>query len=150
MRAINRFYLTENNKNDIRNARSFYELVVIADDVLTHMKQPIIQVCGPISTGGKGSVKENMLFMAEVINELTNRGLNVFNQLPFERAFDRIMRTYKISGYDTPILEEFYGPIFESGKIKEIYLLPGWEKSIGARWEHNYAKKMGIKIKYYM
>ena len=39
---------------------------------------------------------------------------------------DKNNENYKTSGYDTPILEEFYGPIFESGKIKIfIFFLAG-------------------------
>ena len=109
------------------------------------MNGPIAQVCGPISTGGNGSAEKNLDILAKAIKFLTKKGISVFNQLPFERTFDKIMRDYKTSGYDTPILEEFYGPIFESGKIKNVYFLPGWRKSVGARWEYNYAKKLGIK-----
>lgn len=140
------FYLTQQDAEDIKKAKTFYELVIIGHRILNRMKEPIAQVCGPISTGGNGSVDENLNVFAKAIKFLNQKGVNVFNQLPFERAFDKIMKNYKTSGYDTPILEEFYGPLFESNKIKQVYFLPGWRKSIGAKWEYSYAKKLGIKI----
>lgn len=146
MRENNKnFYLTQADMKDIEKSETFYELVTVGNRVLNRMGEPIAQVCGPISTGGNSSVKENLETLANTTELLTKNGINVFNQLQFERAFDRIMRNYKTSGYDTPILKEFYGPIFESGRIKIIYLLPGWKDSVGARWEYNYAKKLGIK-----
>lgn len=139
------FYLTEKDIDKIKRAETFHDLVMIGYVILDRMNNPIIQICGQISTGGIKSVEENLEILAKAIDFLNKKGLNVFNQLPFERAFDKIMRNYKISGYDTPILEEFYGPIFEYGKIKTVYFLPGWRKSIGAQWEYKNAKKLGIK-----
>lgn len=139
------FYLTRTDVKNIKDAETFYELVIVGLRILNRMEGPITQVCGPISTGGNNSVEENLNILAKAIEFLTKKGINVFNQLPFERSFDKIMRNYKTSGYDTPILEEFYGPIFESGKIKNVYFLPNWRKSVGARWEYNYARKLEIK-----
>ncbi|MDP3014937.1 MAG: DUF4406 domain-containing protein [bacterium] len=139
------FYLTKTEIQKIKKSKTFYELVIIGRGILYRMSDPISQVCGPISTGGNGSVEENLGTLAKAIKFLTEKEISVFNQLPFEKTFDKIMRNYKTSSYDTPILEEFYGPVFESGKIKNVYFLPGWRKSVGARWEYNYAKKLGIK-----
>lgn len=145
MKRDKNFYLTKAEIKKIKESKTFYELVVVGRGILNRMNGPVAQVCGPISTGGNSSVKENLNIFTETIESLTKKGISVFNQLPFERAFDKIMRNYKTSGYDIPILEEFYGPIFESGKIKNVYFLPGWKKSVGARWEYNYAKRLGIK-----
>jgi len=140
------FMPTKKELLTIKNAETFNELVSIGITILNRMNQPIAQVCGPISTGGTGSVKKNLDIFSDMIKLLNKKGINVFNQLPFERTFDKIMRNYKIIGYDSPILEEFYKPIFKSGKIKKIYLLPGWKKSVGTRWEYNFAKKLKIEI----
>lgn len=139
------FPLTKEDMTRINTAETFHDLVVAGLMILNRMDSPIIQVCGPISTGGTGSVSKNLKIFSFAINFLEEKGFSVFNQLPFEKTFDKIMRNYKITGYDTPILEEFYKPIFESGKIKEIYFIPGWEQSTGAKWEYSYAKKLGIK-----
>jgi len=141
-----KFYLTKTEIQKIKEAETFYELVTIGLEILNRMDGPIAQVCGPISTGGSGSTRENLNLLAKAIEFLTKKGISVFNQLPFERAFDKIMKNYKTNGYDSPILEEFYGPIFKSGKIEKIYLLPGWQNSKGVTWEYNFAKKLGIKV----
>ncbi len=142
---MGKFYLTKKEAEDINKAETFYELVNIAYKALDRMNNPIIQVCGPISTGGSSSVKENIKNLSRAIDVLTKKDFNVFNQLFFEDAFDRIMNKYEVKSYDKPILNEFYGPIFKSGKIKELYFIPGWQDSVGAKWEYNYAKKVGIK-----
>jgi len=139
------FYLTKKEVEKIKNAGSFHELVVVARTVLNRMDDPVAQVCGPISTGNKNTVKKNLDILNEAIEILTQKGVIVFNQLPFERAFDRIMNKYEVKDYDTPILYEFYGPIFELKKIKKAYFIPGWRNSIGAKWEYRHARKVGIK-----
>lgn len=44
-----------------------------------------------------------------------------------------------------PILEEFYLPIFSSGRIKEAWFIPGWRTSTGARWEREKLTAFGVQ-----
>jgi hypothetical protein len=50
--------------------------------------------------------------------------------------------------YPMPILEEFYLPLYQSGRIKKFFFVSGWESSFGATWEHDRAKELGIEIHY--
>ncbi len=43
---------------------------------------------------------------------------------------------------------EFWKKIIGSGFVTDIYMAPNWEKSKGARSEHEAAKECGIKINY--
>lgn len=129
-------------------ASSHKDLFKIAEKILKCMPSPIGQVCGPISTGGAGSIEENLKRFEVAIARLQNTGLNIFDQMPFEKPMHRII-SQKIDGkYDKSILDDFYLPIFESGMVKKLYFLPDWESSTGAKWEHEQAKRLGIEIEY--
>jgi hypothetical protein len=47
----------------------------------------------------------------------------------------RIIELTKETGYCLAILDDFYLPIFQSGRISTAYFLPLWPTSFGARWE---------------
>jgi hypothetical protein len=78
---------------------------------------------------------------------LNNSGHAVFDQVPFDSKFGQLI-THITDRYPTEILDEFYLPIFSSGKIKKLFFIKGWESSFGARWEHDRAKELGIEIIY--
>lgn len=136
-------YTTEGDIVAITSSNSFEEVVLIAEKILARLPKPIGQVCGPISTGNKLTPVENLVNIHRAITIFQQGGLIIFSQIPFERAFDKILGDYH-SGYDTPILQEFYHPLFRQKLIDYLIFLPGWEHSIGARWEYNCAKKLGI------
>lgn len=125
------------------------DMYLVARPILERIPAPVIQVCGPISTGGVGTIEGNLAAMAQAIQYLEERGNNVFNQLPFEVPMHKIVESYKKSGYAMPILEDFYLPIFESRLVSILHFLPDWQSSIGAKWEHEQAKRLGIDIKYF-
>lgn len=136
----------------IRTSGNYRELLGVAYDILAIMDddnpgKPIAMVCGPISTGGRNSRKENLAIFSKAIERVTSSGLLVFNQMPFEDDMDRIYKSNPVLQGLT-LLEEFYKPIFESGYIKLLCFLTGWENSIGAKWEYNYAQKLEIPTLY--
>src|SRR3989344_7218420 len=98
----------------IARASTFEELCDIALPVLQRILHPVVQVCGPISHGGAGSITENLRRLEIVIEELGGRGLHVFSQLPFEGSMQHIKATPYYMG-DDHLLETFYLPLFESG-----------------------------------
>jgi len=131
-------------------ADNFVELREIAIEVLNTMPQPIGQVCGPISTGGLGSIKENLKIIDKSIIKLNNQQKNIFNYMPFEIPMQKLKLKTNLSREEAnqKLLDDFYLPIFKSGFIKTFYFLPGWESSHGAKWEHEKAKEFGRDIVY--
>lgn len=128
--------------------QTFAELREVAFMILKNMPQPITEVCGPITTGGKGSIEANLNEFGRAIGFLVGQEKNIFDQRPFETHIARIRKNAQMEGYPYDLLEDFYLPIFESGLISEFVFLTGWEDSTGARWEHEQAKRLGINITY--
>ena len=44
--------------------------------------------------------------------------------------------------------QDIYDILYKDGGVQEIWFLPGWEKSRGARYEMHTAKICGLKIKF--
>ncbi len=110
----------------------------------------IIHVCGPWTTGGKGSLEENIKFLEENISQLENQGYTVFKQSSFEDKMFDIKAQRKeqnlFKHYDWDLLHGCYVPIFSSNIFDHLVFLPGYESSIGAQWEYDMALKYGIDI----
>ncbi|MFA6273208.1 MAG: hypothetical protein WC673_01820 [Candidatus Paceibacterota bacterium] len=113
---------------------------------ISKMPKPVILFSGPISTGGFGSVANNIECLLSFISESSKREISVFNQIVYERRLDCILKDHK--DYDYPLLNYFYKPILESRKINGLVFLPLWQSSVGSTWEHNFATSIGIPIFY--
>lgn len=140
-------YWKEKDFADLGKAESIRDLYVIADRIIDRMPKPIIQVCGPLSTGGK-SIEENLHFFNESIKKLQSDNLCVFDQMPFEPLMHRMILQFSKDKYMEDILIDFYLPIFESKKIGKLCFLSGWQLSHGASWEHEQAERLGLSIEY--
>ncbi|MBI5732745.1 DUF4406 domain-containing protein [Candidatus Jorgensenbacteria bacterium] len=140
-------YFTFDDLNNMKAAKTFSGLSIVAMRIIKRMPQPVAMVSGPLSTGGLGSFKENLIVFEEAVQKLSGQGLYVFNQLPFEEHMWRIAQAPAYRGADE-LLEEFYLPIFESGLVKSIYFIKGWETSYGASWEHRHAERLNIECIY--
>lgn len=128
---------------ELENVNNYLDASKIALSIIKEMPRPVGQVCGPITTGGVGSVKENLKIFSNTIEKLTQEGKNIFNQLPFEETLKRIRNNdwRPFSEKNLRLLKEFYGTVFESGLVENLYFIHGWEKSFGTTWEH---RKTGI------
>jgi len=111
---------------------------------ISKMKFPVIQFCGPISTGGLGGVIENLECLNSMIQESRRRGMSVFDQVSYEKQLDMILKDHH--EYDYPLLDFFYSPILTSKRIAGLVFLPLWETSIGSQWEHNLGLSLHIPI----
>jgi hypothetical protein len=109
--------------------------------------RPVELVSGPISSGGTGKLEKNSEIMQATILKLKQKGRNVFNQMPFESAMQRIMK-YERERYQDhadDLLNGAYLPLLSSGFIKRIHFIHGWITSYGATWEYLKAREFGIK-----
>lgn len=144
--------LTEKEIESIHKSASFNELTKVALEVILRLPQPLGQISGPISTGGKGNSEENLKEFRDLMVYLKERNFDVFDQIPFERTIRKLKdiwhREMNDNNYCMPILEEFYRPIITSGYIKHFFFLPDWRTSYGARWEHEECLKHGLKVIY--
>ena len=141
-------YWDPEHHDGLSRAETYRDLFVIAECVLRKMPPPIGQVCGPISTGGAGSVEKNLKRFEEAIASLQQRGIEIFDQVPFEVPMQRIKSQREFNNYDDLLLTDFYLPIFESKLVHKLYFLPDWQSSVGARWEHDQAQRLGLAIEY--
>lgn len=146
-------YWSLENKKMLEKAVSIVDLWNIAKDILKKLDKVAI-VSGPISTGGTGNRKTNgeVFKRAIEIMSIENSSIKVFSQFPFEDKMAHYYEKWRIdnphAGYCMPILDDFYKPLFESGKIEKVYFIHGWESSFGAKWEHNKCKALNISIEY--
>lgn len=146
---VTKKYWEKEDWDNLENANSIDDLYMIAQIIISRMQKPLIQVCGPITTGGLSSVEANLNAFNETIKKLQNDGLNVFDQMPFEKSMERITKSIgSKSEASGSILTNFYYPIFKSGVISTFYFMPNWQSSFGAKCEHEKAKELGIKIVY--
>lgn len=141
-------YWTQEDLTRMDSAVTYRDLYAIAVVVLERMPRPRVQMCGPISTGGAGSVEENLKRFEAAIEKLSDSGIVVFDQLPFEMPIRKIRQLKNKKGYDTDLLEDFYLPIFESKLVNTLYFLPDWQSSTGATWEHEQARRFDFDVVY--
>jgi hypothetical protein len=104
-------------------------------------------VCGTIFSDGTDKIAENIRKLENQINQLEKQGNRVFNQIHFLDI--NLAQETKIDHFETRIkFDEFYQPLFTSGCIKKVFMMPDWERSQGCSWEHEFAKNSNVEIIY--
>lgn len=141
-------YWTEDDYKAVEKAQTYAELFSIAKKILERMPHPRAQLCGPISTGGAGSIEKNLWRFDIAIDRLQKEGVEVFSQMPLEEGIRRIREKEGETIYPMSLLEDLYLPIFENKLVDKVYFLPDWQSSKGASWEHEQTKRLGIEIIY--
>lgn len=146
---ITKKYWTKEDWENLEKVESVGDLYIIAQSIISRMPKPFVQVCGPVATGGLGSIELNLNIFNETIKKLQKQELVVFDQMPFEESMQRLKNKSDSKGeIIDSILKDFYYPIFESGFVSAFYFMPNWESSFGAKCEHQKAQELGIKIVY--
>jgi hypothetical protein len=149
---MNHFWTDEERKR-LNRAHSYEEAVEVALVILSRMNETgreVVQVCGPMSTGGLGNPADNLALFQLAINRALANNLMVFDQLPFQPMFHRLSQSRAGDGtYDWDILEVFYKKIFASRYVRRALFLPGWEGSIGACWERDLVTRLGLVVEDY-
>ncbi len=144
--------LTEAERARLLTLDSFREGVEIALASLVRLsdgEEEIIQLCGPMSTGGRGSLAANMAYFEAAMRHAHDRGKRVFNQIPYQGMMIRLTSFREgmpVKEYNHQILEGFYRPVLASGLISAAVFLPDWRTSHGATWERSVAKEIGLPI----
>jgi hypothetical protein len=146
-------FWTEVEREALSKVTSYEEAADVAIALLARMKavgKPIVQICGPMSTGGLGNLRENMQRFQHAVEVAIAKGVTVFNQVVFQETIVRLSKYEEgVKEYDMDILEVFYRRVFEAGYIDAFMFLPGWESSVGTVWERDMATKLGIEIQEY-
>lgn len=138
----------EENRPRTCQADTFSALSDIAINALRELGKSVI-VCGPITTGGRGSAEKNIRAFEVTILYLKSQGITVFDQVPYESTLWTLKDRWEKAGnpgYCMPILIDFYLPLYRSKLIYRAYFLPGWESSFGARWERKELADLGVEI----
>ena len=145
---VTKKYWEEKDWQDLEKAESMIDMHIIAERIINRMPKPIVQVCGPIANGGLGSFEANLNAFNETIKSLQQQELNVFDQMPFEIPMQDFKKRVPGEEGFKSIMNDFYLQIFKSGMISTFYFMSTWQTSLGSKWEHEEAQKLGIEIKY--
>mgnify|MGYP001559097243 CR=1 FL=1 len=146
---ITKKYWTKEDWENLEKVSNFADMRVIAKRVLDRIPRPVAGVCGPIAeTGGLHSIEANLKVFNNTIIQLQKNGLRIFDQMPFEDKMQELKAKMNREDFLKELDDDFYMPIFESGVVSTFYFIPGWETSNGAKFEHEKAKELGIKIVY--
>jgi hypothetical protein len=138
-------YWTPEDLLELETAETVASMYSVARRVIDRMPKPIVEVCGPIASGGLGNIEANLGLFNRTIQELQVQGLHVFDQMPFEIPMQNLKKKL---AHPSEILDGFYLPLFESKDISTLYFIPNWQSSVGSNWEHDKGEKLGIKIVY--
>lgn len=139
-------YFTKDDYQSLEAATTYHDLWLVAEKVLERSPNNLAQVCGPISSGGAGSVEKNLEEFDNAIEYLHQNGVELFDQMPFEQPIQRLKDLPQ--NKKANLLEIFYQPVFESGRVSDLYFLPGWQQSNGATWEHEQGQRLELNIIY--
>lgn len=135
-------YWTEQDGRDCATANTFEELGEILMGVARRASQPLGMVCGPISSGGLGSVAANLERFEKAIRYVRSSGIAVLHQLTLEKEIARMCSTpYYKDGLQ--LLNGVYRPVFDSELVPLRFFIPEWHTSFGARWEREQASRPG-------
>ena len=134
-------YWKPDDLHRLSQVKTFEQMAEIGLTIIERMPQPLVQICGPISTGGAGSIKKNLeRFKIATVN-LESQHIPIFRQAVFEDKTAELIALRGLkNGYCYDTLELFYRPLFESGLIKSLYFLPDWQSSLGTKWERKFAE----------
>lgn len=132
-------------------AADFEELVAIAIREAKKFDGGCNIVCGPISTGGRGSIEKNLVVFEGTIRALSLVPYPMFDQTPYEKKISALRQAWiaedpetRNGQYYQDILTRFYLPLFQSGAIVHAWFIPDWASSHGACWERKQFDSLSI------
>lgn len=124
---------------------AFPAMLSLAHRILDRIPHPVGMVCGPVSSGGLGSIEKNLKALAENVRILSRCGHPLFCQIPFEEPIQRIRKVMPSAEFAPTLLSRFFQPLFEQRRIEKLFFVAGWTSSSGSRWEHEQALRLGLE-----
>lgn len=154
---MSKLLFTSEDLAAIAAATTFTELAEIAKNALGKVSDdvPVIGIADPISnqpTGNWEQTKPKLQTFEQTTELLISAGYTVFDERPFLEKVCEIKEAWFIKhknehpGFCKGLVEEFFKPVLETGKIRQLLLLPEWISSYTSYWEEGYAAQHGIKI----
>lgn len=140
---------TPDFKKTASKTKTINELLTVSLEAIKSFPDKAVHmIIGPMTTGGTGSFESNMARHEKVVRHFWAQGICVFDQSRIDDDMNRILSTTTFDGYPWLLFDDFFGPLFESGVISKLHLLPGWETSTGTKWEQEKALSVGIELNY--
>jgi hypothetical protein len=134
----------------VAKASTMEELAEVAIRFLRRISKKgheVIEICGPMTTGGLGDFNANMKRYNHAIKMAVQSGYVVFDLPFFQPAIVRILDFKEGQpNYNWEILHVFLRKVFESRYIVKGFFLPDWQSSIGASWEREEFERLKIPI----
>lgn len=143
---------TEEDHAEQDRCESMHHLAELGIKLAKRLKEQspdgsVILLSGPMTTGGLGSFDRNIKLFECAIIVAREKGLTVYNQLPFQKGMIRILGLNRnpsfkaeAAGYPMSILTDFYGPLLDSKLVSDLFQLRDHASSFGARWEEARAR----------
>ena len=142
-------HIQDHLRRRVAEARSLEELAWVG---INHIKFDLgdrtRMTSGPITTGGENDVRRNLHRLAWADYKLSH-DYPVLDHGFFEPKIALFHHRRKASGaegYYWEIIYDFYQPLFETGHVIELFMLPGWESSLGCKEEKKICERLGIRI----
>lgn len=120
------------------------KLAESAIERLKKLPQPVVRVSGPLTSSGYGYEK-NLERFIKAQQILRDKGFTVFDY--FEDNDDEdVIKSLGLTWEE--VMNHYHNPILDSGLISEVFMMPLWEQSNGAKAEYEYFLKNNLKINY--
>lgn len=134
----------------IYQAQTIAQLVQAARIILAQMDEPQI-VIGPMTTGGKGNLDDNLRYHDAAVTIGQHYGWPIFHQGLFRESLARIIPGFQEAQQTDlgriatrrEIVTGFFRPLFEEEAISQLLCLPDWQSSVGATMEVRLAYGLG-------
>jgi len=148
-------YLTQYEPYELASRITIAEVLEMVLTVMDRMPRPVRWIAGPL-TSGRRTPEENRKRLLRTIY-LNKEKAATFNYLPFQRRAMQILRKeygkkplsedQKID-LQIKLRDQFYEPIFKSGRIGELRIMPGSDASLNVHWMMQFAKANGILARF--
>lgn len=138
------------------NCTTIGEVLDCTVEALQRLRQEgfsIHHVAGAISADGDEHIARNLAELLQwrtvVAQGLGSRAIVLTSPLVFTTDIYTRLRIFDMPREAREnALQEFWDGVLESGLFDSVYFTPGYERSPGARREHETALRYGVTIKY--